>query len=273
MMALFEGVRLTPTQRRIAQCLIEHAGEAAYLTSSELADLAQVSQPSVTRFAVAMGYDGYPEMRRALRAFTVSAVPETIHEARRNEWQGAVADDISHLTTLTDVLGEPAMIDRVGQLAMNSTPLLVLGLRASAPLAQYFGYFAAKIHPDVRVLNQGDSRLADLIDRARDAGAASMVAFVMPRYPREAIDALAYARACGLSVATVTDSPMSPAAGESDVMLFAGVGSRLVFDSHAGPMVLASLLLQAMCDAQPAVTQHRLEQFESSALERQLFIS
>src|SRR5258707_8287865 len=68
MLALTDGVRLTPVQRRIAQCLLERPDSAAWLSSNELAALAEVSQPSVTRFAMALGFDGYPALRRALRA-------------------------------------------------------------------------------------------------------------------------------------------------------------------------------------------------------------
>jgi DNA-binding MurR/RpiR family transcriptional regulator len=67
MLALFGGVRLTPTQRRIAQCLLERGARSAYLSSGEVAELARVSQPSVTRFAMALGYDGYPALRKAIR--------------------------------------------------------------------------------------------------------------------------------------------------------------------------------------------------------------
>ncbi|RBL86446.1 MurR/RpiR family transcriptional regulator, partial [Streptomyces cavourensis] len=64
---LFEGHRLTPTQRRIAHCMVRRAPDAPFLSSVELAELAGVSQPSVTRFAVALGFDGYPALRRHLR--------------------------------------------------------------------------------------------------------------------------------------------------------------------------------------------------------------
>ncbi|NED81425.1 MurR/RpiR family transcriptional regulator, partial [Streptomyces sp. SID11233] len=44
--ALFDGKRLTPTQRRIAHCMVRGAAEVPYLSSVELAELAGVSQPS-----------------------------------------------------------------------------------------------------------------------------------------------------------------------------------------------------------------------------------
>ena len=64
---LFEGHRLTPTQRRIAHSMVRRAADVPFLSSVELAELAGVSQPSVTRFAVALGFDGYPALRKHLR--------------------------------------------------------------------------------------------------------------------------------------------------------------------------------------------------------------
>src|SRR4051794_23893389 len=84
LLALFAGQRLTPTQRRIAQSLVEHAARAAYLSSSEVAELATVSQPSVTRFAMALGYDGYPALRRRVRDLVHANATESPDEARRN---------------------------------------------------------------------------------------------------------------------------------------------------------------------------------------------
>jgi len=272
LMALLEGRRLTPTQRRIAQCLVERLSEAAYLSSSELALLANVSQPSVTRFAVALGYPGYPELRRTLRTFASSSLAESRDEARRNEWQAAVSNEIANLNALADMLADPAPIERAARLLMLSRPLVVLGLRAAAPLAAYFGYFGAKIHPDVRVIDSGGSIVSDRLDQARSAGANALIAFVLPRYPRESLDALDDARRLGLSAIAVTDTVMSPAAQHADLLLPAAAGSQLVFDSHAGPMVLATLLLQAMCDAAPAESQARLEAFELAVAERQPFV-
>ncbi|KAB8181770.1 MurR/RpiR family transcriptional regulator [Microbispora catharanthi] len=62
---------MTPVQRRIAHCLAQHAAEAPFLSSIEVAELAGVSQPSVTRFAMALGYSGYPGLRRRFRELGV----------------------------------------------------------------------------------------------------------------------------------------------------------------------------------------------------------
>ncbi|NJP32131.1 MurR/RpiR family transcriptional regulator [Micromonospora thermarum] len=267
---LFQGVRLTPTQRRIAHCLVQHGPAVAYLSAAEVAELAGVSQPSVTRFAMALGHDGYPALRRRLRELTVGSADGGGDAG--NELQQAVRAEIGNLDRLAGQLADRDRIADTGRLLAASRPLPVLGLRAAAPLAAYFAYFAAKVHPDVRVLDDGGSLLADRLEQAAEAGARALLAFVLPRYPRETLDALRDARDAGLTVVAITDSPVSPAAEHADVVLPAAVGAQLVFDLHTAPMTLAMVLLQAICDAAPAESQRRLEAFEASAARRQLFL-
>jgi DNA-binding MurR/RpiR family transcriptional regulator len=264
---LVHGVRLTPTQRRIARCLVDQGTHAAHLTASEVADLAQVSQPSVTRFAMALGYDGYPALRRRLREFAADPV-----EPAANDLQLAVRGEIANLTRLADQLLDPSPITRAAQLLTGSRPLPVLGLRAAAPIASYFGYFAAKIHPDVRPLTEGGSMLTDRLEQAREAGASALLAVVLPRYPRESVEALRQAGELGLTTIVITDSKLSPVGEVADLTLSAAVGSDLVFDLHTAPMVLTMVVLQAMTDADPAQAQRRLEEFETTAARRGVFV-
>jgi DNA-binding MurR/RpiR family transcriptional regulator len=265
---LFSGARLTPTQRRIAQSLVRHAPSAAYLSAAEVADLAGVSQPSVTRFAMALGFAGYPALRRELRALVdVSAATPTVG----NAMQQAVRAEAEHLERLVGHLDDLAPVTAAAGLLVASRPLPVLGLRAAAPLAAYFGYFAAKVHPDVRVLDAGGTQMLDRLDQARAAGAGAMLAIVLPRYPRETLDVVREGTAAGLRVVALTDSAVSPVAEYADVVLPAAVGTRLVFDLHTGPMAMAMVLLQAMCDARPEPVQRRLEEFEATAARRHIF--
>ena len=266
---LFQGARLTPTQRRIAHCLVEHSGKAAYLSAAEVADLAGVSQPSVTRFAVALGYEGYPALRRELRETTGSPSGN----GRHNAMQVAVQAEAEHLGRLTDQLERLEDVQKAADLLVRSRPLPVLGLRSAAPLAAYFGYFAALVHPDIRVLANGGTILLDRIDQARAAGASAMLALVLPRYPRESLDAIREAKRAGYEVVAITDSALSPVAQEVDVVLPAAVGTQLVFDLQTGPMAMAMVLLQAMCDADPDPVQRRLEEFEAAAARRHTFVA
>jgi DNA-binding MurR/RpiR family transcriptional regulator len=271
---LFEGRRLTPVQRRIAHCLVQHAAEAPFLSSVEVAELAGVSQPSVTRFATALGFDGYPALRRRLRGGLPEPSDGPVRRSRgaaANELQLAVQAEIENLRQMAALLSDPEPVARAARLLAASRPLLVLGLRAAAAQAAGFAYFAAKVHPDVRLLDEGGSMLADRIEQAAAAGAGALLCFALPRHPAELVGALSVAKNAGLSVVTIADSALAPVAALSDLLLAAPVGTRLVFDTACAPMMLGRVLLESMCDELPGA-QGRLEAFELSAASRGLFL-
>ncbi|WP_370356157.1 MurR/RpiR family transcriptional regulator [Catenulispora sp. MAP12-49] len=275
LLALLDGRRLSPAQRRIAHYLLENLPEVAFLSSMELAERVGVSQPSVTRFAAALGFSGYPELRAALRPIALR-VPETgIHGERiaGNELHSALESDQANLEALHKYAADPARLARLGSDLAASEPLSVIGLRMSAPVASYFAYGAARIHPDVRVIDTPGSPADEALLQAVAAGGTWLVAFVLPRYPAESVVVLRTARELGLKTAVVTDVPLVPFAHLADVLLPVGVGSRSVFDSHAAPMAFAALLLQALADAAPERTQERLEAYETLAETRGFYVS
>ncbi|HET9380613.1 MAG TPA: MurR/RpiR family transcriptional regulator [Streptomyces sp.] len=267
--ALFEGHRLTPTQRRIAHSMVRRAADVPFLSSVELAELAGVSQPSVTRFAVALGFEGYPALRRHLRE--VAPPEQPADTGPYNAFQQAVEAEIENLRHLSEALADPAPVRRAGRLLAASCPLPVLGLRAAAAQAYGFAYFAAKVHPDVRLLGEGGTMVQDRIDGAVRAGATALICFALPRHPREVVDALTHAKEAGLTVVTVADSAFAPVAKVSDLLLPAAVGTALAFDTACGPMLLGRVLLEAMCDDLPEA-QARLEEFDARAAARGLFV-
>ncbi|MFJ8310644.1 MULTISPECIES: MurR/RpiR family transcriptional regulator [unclassified Streptomyces] len=267
---LFEGRRLTPTQRRIAHCMVRRAADVPFLSSVELAELAGVSQPSVTRFAVALGFDGYPALRRHLREVAPAAAGEPA-QTTYNEYQQAVRAEIENLQHLAGLLADPRPVEEAGRLLAASRPLPVLGLRAASSQARGFAYFAAKVHPDVRLLDEGGTMLADRIDAALRAGASALLCFALPRHPKEVVEALGYAQSVGLTVVTVADSAFAPVAKYSDLLIPAAVGTGLAFDTACAPMLLGRVLLEAMCDDLPDA-QARLEEFDAKAAARGLFV-
>ncbi|HEX5500464.1 MAG TPA: MurR/RpiR family transcriptional regulator, partial [Thermomicrobiales bacterium] len=201
-LAALTSPRLSPTQRRLARYLIDRPAEAPFLSSVELARRVGVSQPSVTRLAVALGYNGYADLRRDLRQIHLNGASEATDSAG-NTFQRAVAAEVGNLVALQATLADPGVVLDLGRRLAASEPLCVLGLRVSAPLAAYFGFFAAKIHSDVWLLNDGGSVVFDRLAQARQAGGDWVLAFLLPRHSREAVDAVQYARDLGLQVATI----------------------------------------------------------------------
>ncbi|MEG3627763.1 MurR/RpiR family transcriptional regulator [Streptomyces poriticola] len=271
---LFDRPRLSPGHRRIAQYLIEHLTEAAFLSITDLADRVGVSQPSVTRFASAVGFSGYPALRERLQAIALGArsVGAPAEESRGNELQAAVDAEIENLENLRRDFADPDRLIDLGRRLSESAPLTVLGLRISVSLAEYFAYAARRIHPDVRLVTLGGSVASDALLQSREAGGTWVLAFSMPRHAQETLTAVRVARGAGLKVALITDLALGPVVDEADVAFATGTGSRLVFDSYAAPGVVCAALLQAMTDADPERTQARLEEYEHLAEQHHFFL-
>ncbi len=268
---LFEGHRLSPAQRRIARYLLDHADEAVFLTGGDLAGKVGVSQPSVTRFSVALGFAGYPDLRNELRARVRTNSQHVRPEDGGADVLGrALAQDVRALEALA-AGHNTRQLHRVGRALVRSRPLAVLGVRVSRPIAEMFCYFARKVHPDVRLITDG-SVAGDRLDQARRSGASWVLAFGLPRYPQELFEHMAWARRLGFKVALLTDDPFTPLAEHSDEVLSAAVGTELVFDSPTAPVALSMCLLQSVYDALPAKEQARLDEFDQQASERGLFL-
>lgn len=280
LVTLLRRRRLTPAQRRIARYVLERPGEVGALGSGELAALTDVSQPSVSRFAQALGFAGYPQLRRYLRSVGV-APGEATHTAMGaggqaasppTRFQRALADEVANLQSLARGGHDDALADAGARLAA-APAVVICGLRASAPLAGYVAFFARKIHPDVRLLTHGGSPAVDELRHARDAGADTLLCLALPRCPQETRGLVDVARTLGYALVTLTDDPLAPVADGAAVALTATVGTHLVFDSQAGPMLLAAALLDAMAEAAPTRTQQRLEDFERMAADHGYFDS
>ncbi len=103
----------------------------------------------------------------------------------------------------------PVAVERAGRLLAASRPLPVLGLRAAASQAYGFSYFAAKVHPDVRLLDEaarcsptGSTRPCA---RARRRCSASR----SPAIRGRSSSALAYAKEAGLMPSSPSPTPPS----------------------------------------------------------------
>jgi DNA-binding MurR/RpiR family transcriptional regulator len=266
---LVKPIHLTPTQRNIVRTLVKHVDQASYLSATEVADLAQVSQPSVTRFAAALGFEGYPQLRQALREASEPVRDDAA--LTRNEWQRSIDYELDALHRVRQKLEDETEIREVAELLTAGKPLVVVGHRSAGSIAQYLFHFAAQFLDDVRLLPTPGEADLDALIHARAAGATTVLVIVFPRYPEESLTLMDQAKELGLEVICLTDSLASVAIPHADRTLIAPVDSSLVFDSYAIPMIVANVLLAAMTEVNLGAAQTRLEHYDVIAERYQLF--
>jgi DNA-binding MurR/RpiR family transcriptional regulator len=271
---MVEGRHLSPAQRKVARFLVEHPEQGAFLSAEELGERSGVSQPSVTRFAVALGFANFTDLREELRGQMRGNGPAGGSTGSDGDARFAQSVDVDTVN-LRDLASSPwagERLQRVGELLAASHPLLVVGHRVSRPFADLFGHFASIVHPDVRVVPPG-SEGEDAVTVGARAGATWLLAFGLPRYPKELLRTIRVARQLGLRVALLTDSPLCPLAHEVDDLLAAPVNTEMTFDSAVAPLALTMGLLQVVTDSLGDRAQARLDEFDQLADERDQFIT
>jgi len=263
---LASRTKLSPTSRRILASLLENPHQLAWLTARELAERVGVSQPSVSRLAASLGFDGYGALRDHLRCLIVDEAQSPWGSRGATHAQAVVGEEARHVTEAARIGDILIGADGLAAAAVASKPLVVAGVRASAYLGAYFAYLASKVHPHVLSVADGGSKAFDALLGARAAGADVVVCVCMPRYPSEMIRLVQAAARFGYRIALVCDQAMPSIPGvEPAWTLAVPVGSALAFDAHPAVLVALGLLADAMCEADPLTAESRMEMLDEAA--------
>lgn len=240
---------LSKGQKRIADYITKHADKAVRMTAARLAQEASVSESTVVRFAALMGYDGYPKMQRALqemlrmRFTSVQRIALTQDMPAADVLPMVLKRDVHNIqTALEDI--DADTFARVTQDMVNAREIYVLGLRSSAPLAEFFGHYLRYIFPHVHVIGDGVAHVME--DLVRMQAEDLLFAMSFPRYSSRTVEAVQYAKKRGARIVALTDTMISPIASLSDHVLIAGSDMALFADSLVAPLSVINALIVAL---------------------------
>lgn len=254
-------------QRRIAGYITESYDKAAFMTASRLGKTVGVSESTVVRFAVELGFDGYPEMQKAMQEMVMNHLTSV----QRIE----VANDrIGNQDVLAKVLQADA--DKIRKTAetvsrdhfrhavdaiLNARKIYILGVRSAAPLANFAGYYLNYMFTDVRVLTV--SGAGEMFENLVNITPEDVViAFSFPRYSSATLKAAQYCREVGATVIGITNSTLSPLAQNSDYVLVAKSDMVSLVDSLVAPLSVVNALLVALASAREKEVQNSLGTLE-----------
>ena len=271
-------VRLTPAQRRIMQYIVDHYDEAIFLTASQLARKAGVSEATVVRLAQALGFDGYPGMQRKFRQglqdrlSTVTRLEHTVDHVRKtgDVLVKVLQEDIHNLSqTLKNIsldIFERAVAD-----LQSAKRIYVVGLRgAHAPaltLATYLRFLGKEAH----LLVPGHGEMWDIV---QGLGRSDLVVGIsFPRYTQVTLEVLQHARKKRARVGAITDSPLSPLARHAHWVLTATCRLDSYIESFTAATSLINALLTAMSIREPEKTLRILRQREALWEEKEVYLS
>ena len=259
------GRKLSKSHRRIAEYIAQYYDKAVYMTASRLGEMVGVSESTVVRFAVAMGYEGYPELQQSLQEL----VRHRLTATQRFE----MTSDISESSVLSTVLKADmqnirSTIEDIDEAAFESAVrvisggrrVYILGLRSAAPLAEFAGYYLHYILDDVRVVAAGSTDVFESISRVEKDDVLLAISF--PRYSSRTIEAMHFARIRGAQVIGITDGPMSPLHDSADICLSVRTDMASFVDSMAAPMSVINAMIVALGIKNREIVAERFKQLE-----------
>ncbi|HET8598855.1 MAG TPA: MurR/RpiR family transcriptional regulator [Segeticoccus sp.] len=244
--------QLTPSERQVGRALLADYPRAGLQSSSDLAASADVSAPTVVRFARALGFAGYRELQSALvaelehrAASPITRYAETRSQPVGTGWFGTkLNDSIDSISTSLRDLPEANVEVAVDLLSDEKLRVHARGGRFSNFLAQYL---LMHLHQVRRNVSAPSVPLTPGLAFTIDAGRHDLfVLYDVRRYQQSTTELAQRLAERGSRVIVVTDPWLSPAANRADVVLPTSVGTSSAFDSLASAFVLTELLVNAV---------------------------
>ena len=240
------GQPLSKGHRRIAEYIAEHYDKAVFMTAAALGNACGVSESTVVRFATAMGYEGYPELRETLASLVRQqltseqrfAIASTIQE--RDVLSTVLHNDEQNIRKTVEALSQLDFDDVVSRL-LAARRIYVMGLRSAAPLAQFMYHYLHQVLDDVKLVHNTTGDVFEEIARIGEKDVLVGISF--PRYSARTLECMRFAKQNGAQVVGLTDGEMSPLHDEADVCLCASTDMASFVDSLAAPMSVINALI------------------------------
>ncbi len=233
--------------RAIASYIIDHYDTAAFITASRLGDTVGVSESTVVRFACALGFDGYPELQKKLQELIRTRLTNVqrmglgsdMTEEELVKW--SLRNDITSLRHIREVL-DYTMVQKVADSILSANHVYIMGLRSSAPLAQFFWYYLNYIVSNTSLVTSSIG--GDIFGQLMHAAKGDLVISIsFPRYSSRTVDGASFAKNNGAKVIAITDNEMSPLAAMADDSLFVNSDMNLFVDSLVVPLSVINTLV------------------------------
>ncbi len=257
---------LSKAERRVGRALLADYPSAGLASAARLAERAEVSPPTVLRFAQSLGYDGFTDLQVALRAELSAQSNGPITRLPDAPPAGGLLDRLlqqaraqnERATETLAALPNSALETAVALLSDTGRTVYLHGGRFSHLLAVHLAAHLEQLRPGVRLLADPDGTdMGAMLELSRND---VVVLFDYHRYQRSVADLALRVHRAGATVLLITDDLACPVAPEAEVVLAASSTVGTTYQSMAAGFLLTELLIPLVMDAlgEPARTRMAL---------------
>jgi DNA-binding MurR/RpiR family transcriptional regulator len=242
---------------QIAAYALEQPDDIAFGTVSSIAAAAEVQPSALVRFSQAMGYQGFSDMQEVFRSRLRDRIlnyGERLRQLREHAeeaskpsliFQGFCEAAAKSIAGLEEKL-DPGILDHAVERLAAARTIYLLGLRRSFPIASYMAYAFGKLGVRAILVDAVGGLAAEQITSATPKDAVLAISFAP--YATETVQLSREARARGVPLVAVTDSPFSPLAQRAEIWIEVGETDFEGFRSMAATLTLAMTLTVAIAE-------------------------
>ncbi len=242
--------RFSKGQKLIANYIINSYDKAAFMTASKLGKTVSVSESTVVRFAVELGYDGYPAMQKALQEMIRNKLTSVQRiEVANNRFGNqeilsmVLQSDIEKIRTTLEEVDKSAFQAAVDDILAART-IYILGVRSSASIASFLGFYFNLMFDNVKHIHTSSN--AEMFEQmVRISKDDVVIGISFPRYSSRTVKAMKFAYDRGATVIALTDSMSAPIAQNATHTLIAMSDMVSLVDSLVAPLSVVNALIVA----------------------------
>ena len=253
--------------KKIAAYIEQYYMQIIFMTAGELALQLSVSQGSVSKFCIALGYRGYADFLRNLQKFVGKEItaPERYHytSVSTHHTDDVIEREIENLRTLKEITAG-ADYHKLVDTIVNAEEIVLLSARMSATLLPYMRYTLDKLRDNVRLVTP-DGNDWDYFQVKYKKERVRVIAIGLPRYPRVLVEKVKELRKDGYKIDVITDSRFSPLCKYADTKVFIPTTVASVFDLYSTPMAFINLLITDVSKQLPEMEERlaKIEQIDN----------
>lgn len=275
-----EFQKLSKGQKRIADFLLNHYDKAVYLTAAKLGEIAGVSESTVVRFAIELGFDGYPKLQKSLEELVknkltasqrIKVSSNKIFKSNKSILKSVLENDIRRIeATLNDI--DEEMFENVIEAILNAHKVYIVGGRSSASLSSFFHFYLNLMLDNVIGVNSSTvTEVFEQIYRINENDVFIGISF--PRYSQRTIKAMEYAYNNKADTVAITDSLISPLSKYAKYSLTARSDMISFIDSLVAPLSVINSILVAVSVKKQDEIVNTLDKLEKLWNEYQVYTS
>ncbi len=233
-------------RKAISRYINKETDTAAFMTAAELGNACGVSESTVVRFAMSLGFDGYPEFQKELSKLVKGKLQTAGRIMDNNQTKNMVVRSVfqSDVEKMTETLGfiDDQSFLQAAKLIQKAKHVYIVGVKNSSPVAIYLAYYLKILRPDVLYISGNES--TDILSSMYHISEKDcLIGVSFPRYAIQTLRAMEYANEKNAGIIALTDSPDSPSRMYSHILLCARTEEVAIAQSMAAPMSLATSLV------------------------------